>query len=107
MEISEKTSIRLPLPLFITVIGGVLSIGAVYFQSQLTAEQTQNNTIVIEKNEVIDRLEREKITKQSREDDEKLETRILDFMNAELNGLRADMDKEDQELLERIKELNK
>jgi len=90
-EISENTKFNFSLQFMIVLVGGIVSLAFVYFSVEINSAKTTINENDIEKV----RLESEKERKELRDE-------IMEFMNAELGGLRADMDKEDKRLLREI-----
>ena len=92
-EISEKTTIKLTLPVAFLLIGGVLSVGGVYFTSQLTAEVAKHNEINIEKDRELNRLEREKIRDEEAEKHLEMYKWFKEYMNDEIGGLRSDWER--------------
>ena len=106
-EISENTKFNFSLQFMVLLIGGIVSVSTVYLTGQLTNQRSIDNEHQIEKNQETDRFEREKIRAEESEKHKEIYRWFKDYVDSELGGLRSDMDKEDKELLERIKKLER
>lgn len=106
-EISDKTMIKIPLPLAVTIIIGIFPIFGAYYKSQTTSDKVITVEETVKNNETLNRKEREEIKDEFEEDDEKMEARLMDFMKAEIDGLRADWERDRLEQNRRIENLEK
>lgn len=106
-EINERTMIKIPVALAITICLGLIGFGGVYYQTTGTHDDVEDLKIIVAENEDLDRAEREAIKKDFERDDEKLESRMIDFMKAEIDGLRADWDRDRKSQDDRINKLEK
>lgn len=89
-EISEKTILKIPIPLAIVVCGGMLSVGSIYFK----VEDGLNRINVLE-----DKIEALKVEDEKRA--EKLEKELRAFFQAEIDGLRSDWERRYRDNLNR------
>lgn len=81
-EISDKTMLKIPIPLAIVVCGGMLSVGSVYFK----VEDGLSRIDVLEQ-----KIEALKIEDEKRV--EKVEKELSGFFQAEIDGLRSDWER--------------
>lgn len=106
-EISEKTMIKVPIPLFLTILIGVLGFGKIYYKSESTTVTVDVLEQTVKHNEVLNREEREDIKDEFENDDEKMEARLMDYIRDEVGGLRADWERDKTEQDRRLNNLEK
>ena len=107
-ELSERTVIKIPIPLAITICIGLITFGGTYFALTGNIDQTENNTTLILMNEKVDRDARESIKQSTKEAHDKLERDLREFFQAEIDGLRFDWNRRYKENLDRrLTELEK
>ena len=81
-EISEKTILKIPIPLAIVVCGGLLSFGSVYFKLE---DGLNEVNMLKEKLETVKQVDEKRV--------DKLEKELKEFFQAEIDGLRGDWER--------------
>lgn len=93
-ELSDKTMIKIPIPLAITLCLGLIGFGGGYYKINTSADTVINIKKDVEETKSINRKEHDEIKTESENDDEKMEARFMHFMKAEIDGLRADWERD-------------
>jgi len=113
-ELSEKTLVKLPLPLAITIAAGLIGFGGTYFsiknvivENEILRQEVKDLKEIISINERNNRAAREEIKDDAKANHDKLEARFMDWLEKEIGGLRSDWERDKDTQEDEIDDLNR
>jgi hypothetical protein len=106
-ELSDKTMVKLPIVIFVSLCSFLVAGGGMYWKMVYTTEKVVDLEKKVALNETLDREEREKIKKEESEKHEQIMQWFSKYLQDEVGGLRADWERDRQMQNKRLDKLEK